>query len=336
MALKMFDSLLPYFGNKRKLAPVIFNHISKFLLREKWGRSIFVDPFLGSGAMSLFAKAQGFMIIGSDIAPRSIIAGEALIKNSRTKLTEWDIQLLFAPNRNNKHLIEQEFVPDVFTRRHARFLDNAFANAETPLQKYALIKYIFTIRPYSKFSSPNAFNRPMEAGLFDQIKETYVKHIKDNLKSPLEILRSEVESINAGIFHNGVGHTIHNLDAFEVVGGEYGQVLYLDPPYANTLSYESEYRILDTILGDSIPVSKFSNDDGVDMLEALLSQAKEYPLWVISFGNAGGKNDFNEFVQMIKKFRSCENWEFSYQHCAAMASEQHKQQSREWLVIAWK
>lgn len=336
MALTMFDALLPYFGNKRKLAPVIFHQIAKFLPREKWGKSIFVDPFLGSGAMSLFAKSQGFMIIANDIAPRSIIAGEALITNGRTKLTEGDIQQLFVPNPNNKHFIEQQFVPDVFTRRHARFLDNGFANATTSLQRYALIKYIFTVRPYSKFSSPNAFNRPMDAGLFDQIKETYVKHIKDNLKSPLEIIRSQVQSINAGIFHNGVSNAVHNLDALELVGGEYGQVLYLDPPYAGTLSYEAEYAVLDKILGGSIPVSKFSNDDGVDMLEALLSKAKEYPLWVISFGNAGGKNDFNEFVQMVKKFRNCESFEFAYQHCAAMASEQHKQQSREWLVLAWK
>jgi adenine-specific DNA methylase len=336
MALKMFDSLLPYFGNKRKLCPVIFYHISKFLPREKWGKSIFVDAFLGSGAMSMYAKAQGFMILANDIALRSIIAGKALIENGHTKLREVDIERLFVPNLNNKHFIEREFVPDVFTRRHAQFLDNAFANAESPLQQYLLLKYIFRIRPYSKFSSPNAFNRPMEAGLFDQIKETYTKHIKDNLKSPLEILRTEVRSINAGIFHNGVGNTIYNVDAFEFVEGSFGEVLYLDPPYAGTLAYEAEYAVLDKILGGSMPVSKFSSDSGMDMLEALLAKAQHYPLWVISFGNAGGKNDLNKLVQMVKKYRSCDSWEFAYQHCGAMASEEHKQQSKEWLIIGHK
>ncbi|MEI7998706.1 MAG: DNA adenine methylase, partial [Candidatus Omnitrophota bacterium] len=81
MALRMFDALLPYFGNKRKLCPVIFHHISNFLPREKWGKSIFVDAFLGSGAMSMYAKAQGLMILGNDISLRSVIAGQALIEN---------------------------------------------------------------------------------------------------------------------------------------------------------------------------------------------------------------------------------------------------------------
>ena len=36
MKLKMFDSLLPYCGYKRKLAPPIFGLTNKHLLRDKW------------------------------------------------------------------------------------------------------------------------------------------------------------------------------------------------------------------------------------------------------------------------------------------------------------
>ena len=50
-------------------------------------------------------------------------------------------------------------------------LDTAFANAQRALDKYLLLKYIFFIRPYSKFSSPNAFNIPMEEGRYDEIKD---------------------------------------------------------------------------------------------------------------------------------------------------------------------
>lgn len=336
MSLKMFNALLPYFGNKRKLCPVIFHHLSKFLPRKQSKESIFVDAFLGSCAVSLYAKAYGFMVIGNDIAQRSVIAGNALIRNVSRRITDADIEQLFVPNSDNCHLIEREFVPDVFTKHHALFLDNAFANAKTPLQEYLLLKYIFHIRPYSKFSSPNAFNRPMEEGDFDKIKPTYLGHIKDNLKSSLEILRAEAKSINAGIFSNGFLNEIYNVDALEFVAGSFGQVLYLDPPYAGTLSYEKEYGVLDTILGDAKPVSKFSSDDGMDMLEPLLAKAKDYPIWVISFGNAGGKNDLNKLVELVRKFRSCEYWEFAYKHCEAMASEKHKQQSREWLIIGYK
>jgi|SRR3989338_2737962 len=78
MSLIIFDAFLPYFGGKRKLCPVIFSYISKYLPREEWQNNIFVDAFLGSGAVRLFAKAQGFKIIANDIAERSYIAGQFL------------------------------------------------------------------------------------------------------------------------------------------------------------------------------------------------------------------------------------------------------------------
>ena len=63
MKLKMFDALLPYFGGKRKLCPVVFKRISKYIPRDTWQGKVFVDAFLGSAAVSLFAKAQGFRVI---------------------------------------------------------------------------------------------------------------------------------------------------------------------------------------------------------------------------------------------------------------------------------
>lgn len=335
MRLRMFDALVPYFGGKRKLCPVIFRQISKYLPREKWQGKIFVDAFLGSGAVSLYAKAQGFKIIANDIAERSYIAGKAIIENNLTLLSEEDIHKLFLPNPNNEHLIEKTFVPDVFTRRHAIFLDNAFTNAKRPIDKYLLLKYIFHIRPYSKFSSPNAFNRPMGEGRFDEIKQTYNRAISNNLQTPLAILQIEKEKINRGIFSNGYDNHIFKQDVFDFLSKVNGDVLYLDPPYAGTLSYESEYGILDKILGESKPKSRFSSDDGIEVLDTLLARAESFPLWIISFGNAGGKNELSKLVEMVSKYRRCESKEFVYKHCEAMASEEHKQKCREWLIIGY-
>jgi adenine-specific DNA-methyltransferase len=335
MALKMFDALLPYFGGKRKLCPVIFRQISKYLPREKWQKAVFVDAFLGSGAVSLYAKAQGFRIICNDIAQRSWLAGKVLIENNLIRLSDEDIHRLFLPNSNNNHFIEQEFVPDVFTKRHAVFLDNAFANAERAIDKYLLLKYIFCIRPYSKFSSPNAFNRPFEEGRYDEIKQTYAKHIKDNLKTPLAILKIEKERVNAGIFSNGLKNEVYKKDVFDFIKEASGSILYLDPPYAGTLSYESEYGVLDRILGESKSKSRFSSNGGIEVLDELLVEAGKFPLWVISFGNAGGKNELSRLVEIVSKYRRCEAKEFIYRHCEAMASEEHKKKSREWLIIGY-
>jgi len=319
MALKMFNALLPYYGNKRKLCPIIFSHISKYLPREKWYKSVFIDAFLGSGAMSLYAKAQGFRIICNDIAERSYIAGKTLIENNQIKLTSEDVGMLFFKHKGNTRLIENEFVPNVFTRRHALFLDNAFANTKRAIDKYLLLKYIFCIRPYSKFSSPNAFNKPMEEGRFDEIKRTYTRHIKDNLKTPLAILKIEKKRINRGIFTNGLRNEVYKKDVFNFIDSASGDILYLDPPYAGTLSYESEYEVLDKILGDTEPKSRFSAIDGMDLLDTLLAGSSKFPLWVMSFGNAGGKNDLNKLISIVSKYRKCDAKEFVYRHCEAMA-----------------
>lgn len=334
MQLNMFKALLPYYGGKRRLCPIIFRHIANFLPRPEWSKSVFVDAFLGSGAVSLYAKAQGFRIVANDIAERSYIAGKAIIENNQTLLTDDDLRRLCVPSGNGTGIIEKNFVPDVFTRKHAAFLDTAFANAKKPLDKYVLLKYIFAIRPYSKFSSPNAFNRPMEEGRFDEIKSTYTKHIRDNLKPPLVILKAETNMVNAGILSNGHENQIFKKDVFEFVDEAEGDVLYLDPPYAGTLAYEREYEVLDKILGeDKKQKSPFSRDGGMEALGKLLELCEKFPLWSISFGNAGGKNELAKLVGIVSKYRKCEAKEFSYQHCGAVASKEHKQKSKEWLIL---
>src|SRR3989344_25120 len=105
--LKMFDALLPYFGGKRKLCPIIFGEIHKHFPRDKWEKAIFVDGFLGSSAVSLYAKAQGLRVVANDNSERSYIGGKSLIENNQTLLTDKDIYKLFKPNQENMHLIEK-------------------------------------------------------------------------------------------------------------------------------------------------------------------------------------------------------------------------------------
>jgi len=190
---------------------------------------------MGSGAMSLYAKARMFKIICNDISEISYITGKALIEDNRTKISCADIDRLFVPNPNNAHFIEKNFVPDVFMKRHAEFLDKALLNADDYLDKYLLIKYILYLRPYSKFSSPNAFNRPMEEGRFDKIKQSYVRHIENNFKPTLKILWMLKDKINAAIFTNNEKNEVYKLDVFDFIDRVSGDILYLDPPYSNTV-----------------------------------------------------------------------------------------------------
>ncbi len=61
MALEIFDALLPYFGGKRKLCPVIFSYIAKHLPREDWQGKIFVGSLFGkepSGRLRFLEKEE--------------------------------------------------------------------------------------------------------------------------------------------------------------------------------------------------------------------------------------------------------------------------------------
>ena len=84
--LSFWSSLPPYLGGKRRLCPLIFREIDRLIPRRRWSSLTFLDAFLGGGSVSLFAKAQGFKVIGTDIAARAIVVGQALIANSRVRL----------------------------------------------------------------------------------------------------------------------------------------------------------------------------------------------------------------------------------------------------------
>src|SRR2546425_11101868 len=127
--MKMWSALSPYLGGKRRLCPLIFREIDRVVPRRLWEGRTFLDAFLGGGSVALYAKAQGFKVIATDIAERAIIVGRALIENSRVRLTREDILRLAAPSEEPPGRVEQKYVPQVFTQAQARFLDRAFTAA---------------------------------------------------------------------------------------------------------------------------------------------------------------------------------------------------------------
>ena len=126
---KGYEALPSYFGGKRKLARRILSHAKG---------KVFIDAFLGGGSVSLLAKAKGYKVICNDIAERSRIVGKAIIENKGSKLTDYDLYSLFKQTDNT--FIRDNF-PNLLLEKDVQFLDNAFANAKTDLQKLLLIKF---------------------------------------------------------------------------------------------------------------------------------------------------------------------------------------------------
>ena len=61
----LFNQLIPYIGNKRKLLGLI----QKAIRRTPCSQGTFVDFFAGSGVVSRMAKMLGFRVISNDWEP---------------------------------------------------------------------------------------------------------------------------------------------------------------------------------------------------------------------------------------------------------------------------
>jgi len=335
-----YQALPPCFGGKRKLCPRIFREIARVYPASTWSRLRLLDPFLGGGAIALYAKARGFGVLCGDLAERSVIVGKALIENDSVTLGEADLLRLFVPSEGNRHPLEAQHVPDTFTPDAARFLDNAFAVADEigdpirrELIRLLLVKYVFHLRPHAQFRAPNAFSRPFAEGRYDDIKAVYHQAIAANAEHPLPALRRLAHTINRGIVRGAQRCQAMKAEAAETIRrGAGAEILYLDPPYAGTLAYEEEYRILDELLGETHGASAFSAKDGLSELVDLLADCGHYPLWVISYGNAVATLD--EVKSAVERFRPARGLEIAYQHLGSIASNEKRQHNRELLLLA--
>lgn len=340
MPWRGYQALPPYFGGKRKLCPTIFREISRVHPTDTWGHLRLVDPFLGGGAVSLYAKARGFGVLCGDLAERSVLVGKALIENDSVTLTKADVLRLFAPTEFNQEYIEPAYIPDCFTREAAWFLHCSFQLADAAadprkraLLELLLVKYAFSLLPHAHLRASGAFTRPYAEGRFDDIKWTYRHALAANAEHPLPALRRLARAINQGVMRGAQPCQALKADARETIRlGAGSDILYLDPPYAGTLAYEEEYRVLDELLGERYGQSAFSDRDGLSELAQLLSQCGEYPLWVISYGNAvAGLEDVKAVVEQYRPVRATE---IAYQHLASTSSAQKRRDNREFLLLA--
>ncbi len=309
-----YEALPSYFGGKRKLARKILSYAKG---------EVFIDAFLGGGSVSLLAKAKGYRVICNDIAERSRIVGKAIIENKNTKLSDYDVYSLFKKTENK--FIRDTF-PNLALEKDIQFLDNAFANAKTDLQKLLLIKFLFKYKPFSMLSNK------VPRDLSDCNLKVIQPHLKYMFK-PIRTLKQLQQKINYGIFDNGKQNEFHQKDVFEFLRSVKGDTVYFDPPYAGSQSYEEFYNILDSILMQKkIPVtkSKFNSKDAEQFLHKLLEESMHIPRVIFSFG--GPKIDGQHLLRIVQEHRPAELHEIKHKW-AITASKEDMQTATEILVV---
>ena len=170
---RFFRALPPYLGGKRRLSPLIFSLLCEQLPRSAWSSSSFLDPFCGGGAVSLYAKAQGFDVAASDLATRAAVVARALVANSSVRQRRADVFDLYRAPRGAYPRVAAEHVPDVFTTEQAAWLDRAVAGAcmrAEPVRSLLLlvgIKPALSLQPMSTLTASDA--AAAACGDFDRV-----------------------------------------------------------------------------------------------------------------------------------------------------------------------
>lgn len=345
---KQIQALPTYLGGKRQLLSWLNSTLSRVYPAQQWKTLTFIDLFMGGGAVSFWAKAQGFQtVISNDISQRSQILAEAFLRNPRTLLSPADTLGLTQALSDAPGFIETTFCPDVFSTRHARALDQGFywARQHPDPTKRALLTTVMwhLANDFVTFAtSLGTSNRPFAEALdgirsWDAINP---KRFNDgSLKSlcaPAWVnLEKKRQLINGGVL-GGSPVELHQQDAITLLPQLSGDILYLDPPYAGTVWYERGNQVLDALLAGAKPVetqsvSEFSK--GTDPLEALLAKADHIPIWLLSYGNqALSLPDLEELVRVYAGARTVIGFSKRYQHLSHVSKQENNQ---ELLILAY-
>ena len=352
MASKMYDVLMPFLGSKRRLLDDISPHFRGHVL---------LDIFMGSGAVSLRAKAMGMQVIGNDIATRSRIFGEAVIKNQNIKISEADVASLFVPIQNSG-FIENNFVPEVFLPRTAKVLDNAFAQArkyETPkreLLEFLLIRFILSGRQFGGFQVGKKDNEMVMQGkvieLIESVgSEARAEKIAGSLMPEYKKFMAIREKINRAIFNNTQGdeNEIFQMDCFDLLEklkkeNRKIDTIYCDSPYKSSTEYSSHYKILDEILEGKMDVEiddkAFNKKDAIDNFAKLFQMASFIPKFVVSMGYNPASNSGitgEELLAILQRYKPAKLIHLKHQWAISnIASRSGKRQEDncEYLLVS--
>jgi hypothetical protein len=337
--LRLFRAIPAYFGGKRRLLGPIFRDLP--LPAEA---PIFVDPFLGGGSVSLYAKARGYQVLCNDLADRSYIIGKALIENGTRRLTSDEIVELSQPIEEVGYA-ETNLAPEVLPLHHARFIDRvlvrglARSGGASCLARLLVVHHVLRLRPMGNFGA-RTIMRQLAEGQWEDMNPHYVRDLVSRgiPRHPIRLADQLRRRINAGVFANGHRNEAHQGDAVEFITGAQGDICYLDPPYSGTQSYEKAMKPLDELLAggpiDPAP-NPYSTEPPEVCLPRLFEAADHYPVLVLSYGNQ--RIDLAGLMDLMRRHgRRVEGRAINYIHCTGLASEESRRRNQELLVIGRK
>lgn len=229
-----------YQGSKRKILPWLFECL------ERYEFHTVLDAFGGSGMVSCLFKRMEKSVTYNDLYRFNQIIGESIIENNRVYLSDEDIDLLLAQNKNTNSFITNNFHGIYYLDKENRWLDNIVYNIENLSSIYngsklkykkaiaynALFQSCLAKRPYNLFHRKNLEMRTRNVTRRFGNKATWDKPFSEHFFS-------FVKEINNSVYCSTEKCKAICQDVFSIKTGHY-DLVYLDPPYLKKRGEDNE------------------------------------------------------------------------------------------------
>ncbi len=294
-----------YMGSKNKLLPAINDIVNSLDVSSAF------DVFSGTGCVAYQFKKIGLKVSTNDFLKFSYHFTHASIENNKEKLTDKDVSMLLAKNRDRQSFIEDTFKNLYFTDEDNRFMDNLWVNIQLLDNEYkkslafsALFRACLKRRP---------------RGVFAYTGNKYDDGRKDLKKDLKQHFSEAVAEWNNTVFDNGKSNKAYNSDIFKLDIGHH-DLVYLDPPYFSLKSdndYTRRYHFLEGFASywkdDEIDydtktkkikskITPFSTKTGVyKAFDTLFQRFRDSIILVSYYSN--GLPSKEELIEMLHKYK---------------------------------
>lgn len=222
-----------YMGSKRKLIPTIAQIVKD--LNPKTA----LDAFAGSGCVAYLFKEMGISVTSNDFLKFAYQIGNASIANSKTTLSDQDIDFLVS-NKSKPHTFIRDTFKDLyFSDEDNEFLDNLWWNIQELKDEH---KKALALAAVSR-----ACIKRRPRGMFAYTGFRYDDGRKDLLMSLKEHFIRAAQEWNDTVFDNGTKCFAENQDVFDLEDKGY-DLVYIDPPYVSPHSdndYTRRYHFVE-------------------------------------------------------------------------------------------
>ncbi|MDP2638031.1 MAG: DNA adenine methylase [Candidatus Levybacteria bacterium] len=332
----MYKNKLPklnFIGNKENLAKLICDNIPQ-------GANIFFDAFSGGSSVSFEAKKRGYKVIANDIMKINYIISKALIENSKERLDEDDLKILFS-GKKIKGYMYKNYKNILFFPEECEELDQYRDNINKLKSRYKKSLALVLIRramvrkmPYSRFNIP--WNKIIQLRDEKYSYEKYGRKRAYHNRSIKEHILDNLDEYNSSIFDNKQKNKAMNMNIFNAVKKVKADVIYLDPPYTGTMNnYFSFYGPLDELI-DSRKRKSFKDNfidkkKSLHLFNKLFSSLSNYKYWMLSYNNSSypAKEDLISLLREYSKNIKL----IEINHVYKLTGKENKKNNREFLFV---